>query len=72
MALGARRLCNCNRSNQPFDTYYFSFAKGFYDTDEISKLILQEAWEHWHHKVSDYLRNKSFPDRVMLIDFQTC
>ena len=44
---------------RPFDIL-FSFAKGFYDTDEISKLM-QEAWEHWHHKVSDYLRIKSAP-----------
>jgi len=57
---------------RPFDSYYYSFAKGFYNSHDVRPDIIQEAWEHWHHKVADYLRMKIlFPDRVCIINFES-
>lgn len=61
----------CVAPIRSFETYYFSFAKGFFDTRVIRDDILQEAWEHWSHKVTDYLVIKQrYPDRLGLVNFE--
>ena len=56
---------------RPFETYYYSFSKGFYGTLDVRNDILKEAWEHWHHKVADYMRIKlRFSNRVKIVNFE--
>ena len=53
-----------------FESYYFSFARGFYDTSNIDKEIVAEAWQHWWHKAVDYAILKTrYPDRMCLVNF---
>lgn len=60
----------CVAPIRPFETYYYSFAKGFFDTQDVHPEILQEAWEHWFHKVTDYLIIKRrYPERLCLVNF---
>lgn len=53
-----------------FETYYFSFAKGFYGVKEFDMKIVCEAWEHWYHKAVDYyiIKNK-YPEQVCIVVF---
>ncbi|MBF0186801.1 MAG: sulfotransferase domain-containing protein [Magnetococcales bacterium] len=60
----------CIAPLRPFDTYYYSFAKGRFKTTEVEKDVLKEAWEHWWHKSVDYLIMKQrYPERFCLINF---
>lgn len=57
-------------SLRPFDSYAVSHIKSRYQNADMTPELLQEAWEHWYHKVIDYLYLKSaFPDRVCLVSF---
>ena len=54
-----------------FDTYYFSFAKARYKTNKIKQEPLNELWEHWRHKVIDYLILKEkYPKNVFIIKYE--
>lgn len=60
----------CIAPIRPFETFYFSFAKGRKRSDEIRTDLLQEAWEHWWHKTVDYLLlKKEFPKFICLVNF---
>ncbi len=53
-----------------FDSYYFSFAKGRYQTSSVKKHVLKDAWQHWLHKTIDYLLlKKRYGERVILVNF---
>jgi hypothetical protein len=57
---------------RPFETYYFSFAKGFFNTTDVRGDLLKEAWEHWWHKAVDYLHLKlMYPEQVCLVRFDS-
>lgn len=61
----------CVAPIRPFENFYFSFAKGRKKSDQITPVLLQEAWEHWWHKVVDYLvLKKEYPDMICLVNFQ--
>ena len=54
-----------------FETFYFSFAKSYHNRSDVSEDLLNEAWEHWRHKVIDYLiLKKKYPDRIILVKFE--
>lgn len=60
----------CVAPLRPFETFYYSFAKGRRQTTEVLPEVLQEAWEHWWHKTVDYLLLKqSYPEMVCLVNF---
>ncbi len=55
---------------RPFDSYYYSFASGYFGTDEIRQDLLKEAWEHWWHKTVDYaILKMRFPDRICIVNY---
>ncbi len=57
-------------SLRAFDSYAVSHVKSRYKDADMTPELLQEAWEHWYHKVLDYFYLKSvFPDRVCLVSF---
>lgn len=54
-----------------FETFYFSFAKGFFGKSEVNDEILKEAWEHWWHKAVDYyILKKRYPDQIYLVLYE--
>jgi len=63
-------LMKCITPIRPFESYYYSFAKVQFKTVDIKPEILKEAWEHWHHKVIDYLiLKKAYPDKLCLVNY---
>lgn len=55
---------------RPFETYYFSFIKGKFKTEEIQPELIAEAWDHWKCKVFDYLLLKYwYPEKICIINF---
>lgn len=57
-------------SIRPFDSYAISHIRSRYGEVELSDKLVQEAWEHWYHKVIDYLFIKvNYPDKLGLIAF---
>ncbi len=57
---------------RPFDSYYFSFAKGRLRSDAIRSELVKEAWEHWWHKVVDYLiLKRRYPEAVCLVNYES-
>ena len=59
-------------SIRPFDTYAVSHVKSRYGKKQyINSILIQEAWEHWYHKVVDLLYIKSkYPEKIMLINYE--
>ena len=51
--------------------FYFSFAMSNFNTKQIKKKILDEAWQHWYKKVIDYLiLQKKYPKNVFIISYE--
>ncbi len=60
----------CVTPVRPFESYYYSFARGRAGSDAVTEDVLHEAWEHWWHKVVDYLLlMREFPDRLGIVSF---
>lgn len=54
-----------------FESFYFSYAKPRFNTNQIEQRALNELWEHWRHKTIDYLiLKKKFPKKVTLIKYE--
>ncbi len=54
-----------------FESFYFSFSKSYFNSTEIKKKYLNEAWEHWRHKIIDYLLlKKKYPKKIILVKFE--
>ncbi len=54
-----------------FETFYFSYAKSRFKTNEIEQKALNELWEHWRHKTIDYLLlKKKYPKKVFFVKFE--
>ena len=54
-----------------FETFYFSYAKSRFKTNQIEQRVLNELWEHWRHKTIDYLiLKKKFPKKVIFVRFE--
>lgn len=57
-------------SIRPFETYAISHIKSRNKDSEITDELVQEAWEHWYHKVIDYFYLKAtHPEQVCLVSF---
>jgi len=53
-----------------FDSYAITHCRSRHKTERLTDAILQEAWEHWFHKVVDYFFLKlHFPNNLLLIDY---
>lgn len=54
-----------------FGGFYNSFIKSKYKTTKFKKKYLHEAWEHWYHKVIDFLiLQKKYPKIFFIIKFE--
>jgi hypothetical protein len=54
-----------------FDTYYYSYVKARYKTNQIKQKPLDDLWEHWRHKTIDYLMiKKKYPNKIMFVKFE--
>ena len=54
-----------------FETFYFSYAKTRHFTNKIQQNALNNLWEHWRHKVVDYLLlKKKYPNNIFFIKFE--
>jgi len=54
-----------------FNTYYFSFAKARFKTHKIKQNVLNELWEHWRHKVIDFLiLKKKYPNNIFIVKYE--
>ena len=61
----------CVAPIRKFESFYFSFAKSYYGETEIREDLLNEAWEHWRHKVIDYLLlKKQYPNKIIIVRFE--
>jgi len=57
-------------SLRPFDSYAISHIKSRSKNNEITDEWIQNAWEHWYHKVIDYFYLKAaYPEKVCLVSF---
>ena len=57
-------------SIRPFESYVYSHIRSRYGKNVITNALIQEAWEHWYHKVIDYFFLKlKYPQNVCLISF---
>lgn len=58
-------------SIRSFDSYAISHIRSRYRDQQISAQLIQEAWEHWYHKVIDLLWLKiNFPNKIGLLIFE--
>ena len=54
-----------------FDTYYYSYVKARYKTNQIRQKPLDDLWEHWRHKTIDYLLlKKKYPNKIIFVKFE--
>ena len=54
-----------------FESFYHSYAKSRFKTEDVDQDILNELWEHWRHKTIDYLLiKKKYPDKIFFIRFE--
>lgn len=54
-----------------FNTYYFSFAKARFKTHKIKQNVINELWEHWRHKVIDFLiLKKKYPNNIFIVKYE--
>jgi len=58
-------------SIRSFDSYAVSHIRSRYREVSFKSEFIQEAWEHWYHKVIDYCWIKAnYPENIMLIRFE--
>lgn len=61
----------CLTPIRKFENFYYSYSKTRHNTSEINQLALNDLWEHWRHKVIDYLLlKKKYPNKIHLIKFE--
>lgn len=54
-----------------FESFYFSYAKSRFKTEQIKQKPLDELWEHWRHKTIDYLLlKKKYPNKIIFVKFE--
>ena len=54
-----------------FENFYFSYAKTRHGTNKVNQKVLNDLWEHWRHKVIDYLLlKKKYPKKIHIIKFE--
>ena len=54
-----------------FESFYHSYAKSRFNTENIDQKTLNELWEHWRHKTIDYLLlKKKYPKKIHFVKFE--
>ena len=54
-----------------FESFYFSYAKSRFKTENVEQKPLDELWEHWRHKTIDYLLlKKKYPKKIIFVKFE--
>lgn len=54
-----------------FETFYYSYSLSRHKTKKIQQRALNDLWEHWRHKVIDYLiLKKKYPANVIIIQYE--
>tara|TARA_B100001093_G_scaffold470944_1_gene492804 strand:- start:4584 stop:5750 length:1167 start_codon:yes stop_codon:yes gene_type:complete len=54
-----------------FENFYYSYAKTRHYTNKITQSALNDLWEHWRHKVIDYLILKQkYPKNIIIVKFE--
>ncbi len=62
-------ICVC--PIRKFDSFYFSYAKSRFKTNQVKQKPLNELWEHWRHKTIDYLLlQKKYPKKIIFVKFE--
>ena len=54
-----------------FENFYYSYAKTRHGTTQVNQKALNDLWEHWRHKVIDYLLlKKKYPNKIHIVKFE--
>lgn len=54
-----------------FETFYFSYSLSRHNTTKVRQKALDDLWEHWRHKVLDYLiLKKKYPKNILIIQYE--
>ncbi len=54
-----------------FETFYFSYSLSRHNTRKIEQKALDDLWEHWRHKVVDYLLlKKKYPKNIIILQYE--
>ncbi len=54
-----------------FESFYYTITKSYFGNSKFSQKKLNEAWEHWRHKVLDYLiLKKRYPKNFLIVRFE--
>ena len=55
-----------------FEGFYYSYAKTRHKLNrKFSQKALDDMWEHWRHKVIDYLLlKKKYPDKILIVRYE--
>ncbi len=61
----------CITPIRKFENFYYSYAKTRHATTKVEQKALNDLWEHWRHKVIDYLiLKKKYPDKIIIVKFE--
>ena len=61
----------CLTPIRKFENFYYSYAKTRHGTEKINQIALNNLWEHWRHKVIDYLiLKKKYPNKIIIVKFE--
>ena len=61
----------CLTPIRKFENFYYSYAKTRHNTNYVNQVALDDLWEHWRHKVIDYLLlKKKYPKKIHIIKFE--
>ena len=54
-----------------FESFYYTITKSYFGNSKLNQKKLNEAWEHWRHKVLDYLiLKKRYPKNFHIVRFE--
>ena len=54
-----------------FETFYYSYSMSRHKTKKIQQNALNDLWEHWRHKVIDYLiLKKKYPKNIIILQYE--
>ena len=61
----------CITPIRKFENFYYSYAKSRHFTTKVKQKVLNDLWEHWRHKVIDYLiLKKKYPKKIIILKYE--
>lgn len=61
----------CITPIRKFENFYYSYAKTRHFTTKVEQKALNDLWEHWRHKVIDYLiLKKKYPNKIIILKYE--